>query len=199
MVLRIKTAWHESKRVHKGKRNRSRPKTLQDRASVIAFNIWKVSQHIYTRMHRDNFKFKTEEQGMGTIIELLAFLLQVVDRMVYGQVPEEERGPFMNSVAQNLARTLQTSREELLGPGDYATPFIEVLNARGVEYAGCSYENGEPGYSFKRVAAEHIATLLTDVGTPENKWVLEQVLDIEIPEALAMIKKLVASALGIKV
>jgi len=49
------------------------------------------------------------------------------------------------------------------------------------------------------VAAEHIATLLTDTGTPENKWVLEQVLDIEIPEALAMIKKLVASALGIKV
>ncbi len=199
MALRIKTKWHESKRVHKGKRNQSRQKTLLDRAGVIAFNIWKVSQYHYNNLRGEGFRYATEEQGMGTLLEFLAFMLQVVDRMVYEQVPEAERPLFINEVASNLARNLQTNREELLGPGDYASPFIELLNTRAQEYSHCSYTDGEPGYGFKMVLAQHISELLSKDGDLDNKWAHEHVLEIEIPEALKTLKGIIAGALGIKV
>jgi len=199
MALRIKTKWHESKRVHKGKHNRSRPKTLKDRAGVIAFNIWKVAQLHYNNLRGEGFRYATEEQGMGTLLEFLAFLLQVVDRMIYGQVPEEERPEFINEVARNLIRNLQINREEVLGPGDYSSPFIALLNERSEEYAVCKFEDGEPGYGFKMVLAQHIEELLSKDKDLSNKWALEHVLEIEIPEALKVLKGIVASALGIKV
>lgn len=198
MVQRIKTKWHQSKRVHKGKRNRSQKKTLNDRASVIAFNIWKVSQHHYNNLREEGFRYAAEEQGMGTLLEFLAFLLQVVDRMIYGQVPEEERPGFINEVARNLSRNLQANREDLLGPGDYSTPFIALLNERSEEYANCTFENGEPGYGFKMVLAQHISELLSKHGDLSNKWALEHVLEIEIPEALKDLKSIITGALGIK-
>lgn len=199
MALRIKTKWHESKRVHKGKRNRSQKKTLNDRAGVIAFNVWKVSQHHYNNLRGEGFRYATEEQGMGTLLEFLAFLLQVVDRMVYGQVPEEERPGFINEVASNLIRNLQANREDLLGPGEYTKPFIELLNKRSEEYASCTYENGEPGYGFKMVLANHIEDLLSKDNDANNKWALEHVLEIEIPDAIKVLKGIIASTLGIKV
>lgn len=199
MALRIKTKWHESKRVHKGKRNRSHKKTLNDRAGVIAFNVWKVAQLHYNNLRGEGFRYATEEQGMGTLLEFLAFLLQVVDRMIYGQVPEEERPGFINEVARNLARNLQANREDLLGPGDHAAPFIALLNERSEEYASCTFADGEPGYGFKMVLASHIEELLSKDKDMNNKWALEHVLEIEIPEAIKVLKGIVANALGIKV
>ena len=196
MALRIKATWHESKRVHKGRRNRSREKTIEDRASVVAFNIWKVAQHVYRHMDEEKFKFTTENQIVGTLTEWIAFLLAVVDRMVYGQLSEEDRATLINTAAGHLARNMNENIADMAaGPGDYSGPFIDSLNRRLPEYAECSYENGEPGYAFKRLLGEKIGDTLAE---SDNKWVEEYVVDIEIPEALKMIKRLVSANLGIR-
>jgi len=196
MALRIKAKWHESKRVYKGRRNRSREKTIEDRAGVVAFNIWKVAQHVYRHMDEEKFKFTTENQIIGTLTEWIAFLLAVIDRMVYGQLSEEDRAKLINTAAGHLARNMNENIADMAaGPGDYSGPFIHALNRRLPEYAECSYDNGEPGYAFKRLLGEKIGDVLAE---SDNKWVEEYVVDIEIPEAVKMIKGLVSANLGIK-
>lgn len=196
MAIRLKTKWHESKRVHRGRRNRSRTKTLEDRAGVVGFNIWKVAQQVLRNMmEEEQFSFPHDRQVLEVMTELMAFLLQVVDRQVYGQIPEAQRGPFIVAIARHLANTYQTNALDMLGDGDYAGPFIETLNARAQEYAECAYGEDGPGYNFKRVLADHIATVMS---AADNKWVLEWVMEIEAPEAVKQVRRLVGSALGIR-
>ena len=197
MAIRLKTRWHESKRVRKGKRNVSTVKTIEDRASVVGFNIWKVVQQtLRNMMEEEEFSFKDDRQTFVLITEMLAFLVNIVDRMVYGQISEEDRGKLINTVAQHLGNTLHTNMMDTFGEGEYVQPFYELLNNRFGEYAECSYENGGPGFNFKRVAAAHIAEVMQQA---DNKWVLEWVMDIEIPKAVPMVQKLVAQSLGVKV
>ena len=147
-------------------------------------------------MDEEKFKFQTENQIIKSLTEFIAFLLAVVDRMVYGQISEEDRAILINQAAVHLARNMNENIAEMAaGPGDYSKPFIDALNQRLPEYAECSYENGEPGYAFKRLLGQKLAEALADA---DNKWVEEYVVEIEIPEMLSNIKKLISANLGIR-
>lgn len=196
MAIRMSTRWHQTKRVRKGKANRTREKTVEDRAGVVGFNIWKVAQQtVRHMMEEERFNFATDKQVVGVIIELLAFLLQVVDRMVYGQVSEQDRAKLINAAAKHLAETVANNQLDIFGEGDYITPFIDTLNARAKQYAECASDENGPGHAFRRTVADHIADIMAEA---DNKWVLEWVMDIEVPEALTLVKRLVSSAIGIK-
>ena len=196
MAIRLKTNWHHTKRSRKGRTNKERKKTIEDRAGVVGFNIWKVAQQtLRNMMEEEEFNFKSDQQTIGLIVEMVAFLITIVDRMVYGQLSEEDRAKLINATAKHLAQSVAENQFDLFGEGDYVQPFFNTLNERFGEYATCSYENGEPGHSFKRTVADHIADIMAE---GDNKWVLEWVMDIEIPKAVPMIKKLVSSGLGVK-
>lgn len=196
MAIRLKTTWHQSKRIRKGKANRTVPKTMEDRASVVGFNVWKVVQQVIRNMmEEEEFRFANDRQTMGTVIELTAFLLQVIDRMVYDQISDEDRAKLINATAIHLAETVENNQTDIFGPGDYTKTFIQTLNDRASEYAECAYDESGPGHNFKRVLASHIAEILE---RPDNKWVLEWVMDIEAPKAVDHVRNLVGSALGVK-
>lgn len=196
MAIRLKTTWHQTKRVRGGRANRTRAKTVEDRASVVGFNIWKVAQQtIRHMMEEEEFNFARDEQVIGVVIELIAFLLQVVDRMVYGQLSEEDRAKLINATAKHLAETVANNQQDMFGEGDYITSFIETINARAQEYAQCTTDKNGPGHAFCRTVADHIADIMAEAN---NKWVLEWVMDIEVPEAVKLVKRLVGSAMGIK-
>lgn len=195
MAVRLKANWHQTKRVRKGRANEARKKTIEDRAGVVGFNIWKVArQTLSNMMEEEEFNFKSDEQTFGLMIEMVAFFIAIVDRMVYGQISEEDRGKLITGAAKHLAQTIAENQFDVFGEGDYVQPFFTTLNARFGEYATCSYENGEPGHNFKRVVASHVADVM-EAG--DNKWVLEWVMDIEVPKAVPLVKKLVAGALGV--
>ncbi|MDH5648072.1 MAG: hypothetical protein OEY67_00335 [Gammaproteobacteria bacterium] len=196
MALRLRTTWHQTKRVRRGKANITREKTVEDRAGVIGFNIWKVAQQVIRHMmEEEHFSFASDKQLFGVLTELIAFLIQVVDRMVYGQVTEEDRAKLINAAALHLAKTMENNQTDVFGEGDYIKPFIDIINQRAQEYAQCSHDAQGPGYAFCRTVADHVADIMAEA---DNKWVLEWVMDIEVPEALKQVKRLVASAMGIK-
>lgn len=195
MAIRLKTNWHHTSRKRKGRANRERKKTIEDRAGVVGFNIWKVAQQtLRNMMEEEEFNFKTDEQTFGMMTEMIAFLLAIVDRMVYGKISEEDRGKLISGAASHLAQSVAENQADIFGEDDYVQPFFQTLNERFAEYASCSYENGEPGHSFKRVVASHVADTL---GVGDNKWVLEWVMDIEVPKAVPMVKKVASSCLGV--
>ncbi len=185
MALRMRTKWHT-----RG------PKSIEDRAGVVGFNIWKIANETWKHMEKEGFRLGADRQLTALITEMVAFQMQVTDRLVYGQLPEDERVRFMNALGQHLARTFQSNALDMFGPGDHTGPFIATLNARLADYTEFEFESYSPSYAMLRYLGEKMAEAMA--GT-DSKWVIEQVIDIEAPEALPRLKKLVHETLGIKV
>lgn len=186
MALRMKTRFR-----------RGGKKTPAERASVVAFNFWKLAQEMYRRMHKEDFKFGNSEQVSAALItEALAFMVQVADRLVYGRIPEDERQQFVTALGIKLAETMQMNLSELHGAHDYQTPFIRTLNERFGDYAEFDFSGGQPGYGFVRYFAEKVSNAFA---VTDNKWIIEQVIEIEAPELLQHARKLVHEVMGVPI
>ncbi len=185
MAIRMRTKWHT-----RG------PKSIEDRAGVVGFNIWKISNEAWKHMEKEGFQVGGDRQLAALIIELIAFLMQTADRLVYGQLPEDERRRFMNALGQHLAKTVQSNMIDMFGPGDYTGEFIATLNTRLADYSEFDFADYQPSYAMLRYLGDRMAA--TMAGT-DSKWVLEQVVDIEAPDAVARLRKLMHEALGIRI
>ena len=185
-AMLIKTRW----------RNKKGPRTLADRASVIGANLWKIALAIYKHLEKDGFKFGSDRQVTTILTELIAFLLQMTDRLVHDQISDTDRATLINSVADHLTKTMENNQLDLFGAGDYKTPFVAALNARNRDYAEFEYTEKGPGYACLRYLGEKVSDAMA---TSDNKWVIEQMVDVEVPEMVRLTKKLVGEVMGFKV
>lgn len=170
-------------------------KTIEQRASVVASNIWKVAQEAARHMEIEGYALGGDRQVTAVLAEFIAFQIQIADRLVYGKLAEDERARFVNELGRNLARLMDSNMTEFIGPGDYAGPFIATLNTRLVDYAEFEFTDEGPSYAALRYLGDKVAEAMA--GT-DSKWVLEQVMDIEAPQAVKHLKRVVGQVLGIK-
>lgn len=177
-VALIKTRW----------RKKGAPRTLADRAGVIGANVWKIALEIFRHMEKEEFRFGSDRLVTDVMAEFIAFLVQLADRAVYGRLSDADRATLIGETARHLAATMENNQRDLLGPGDYRKPFIDLLNTRFEEYAGFEYPGGEPGFPCVRFFAAKVSDAMA---ASDNKWVIEQVMDIEAPEMVRLIKKLI--------
>ena len=185
MAIRLKTKFRK-----KG------PKTLEDRASVVATNIWRIAQETARHMEKEGYPMGGDRQVAAVLTEFIAFLIQIADRIVYGQLSEEERGRFINALGKHTARITSVNLAEFVGEGRYAGEFVTTLNARLADYAEMEFNGRDPSYSVLRYLGEKVSSAME---ATDSKWVLEQVVDIEALEAIKLIKKVVGEILGVKV
>lgn len=195
MAVRLKTRWHRSSRSERNREGSRRSKSLEDLAGAVAFNVWKLAKEGFTRMEKEGFKFAEDRQAIDVIGEFSIFMLHIVDRMLYGKVSEEERGPLINAIAMQLAKTMEDNQLDLLGPGEYLAGFVDKLNDRLSNYAECGFDADGPGYDFKRYLGQKVAEVMA---ASDDKWVVEQVMDIEAPDLAERIWPMVRDTLGVK-
>lgn len=176
-VALVKTRWRK-----KGAR------TLAERAGVIGANLWKLSLEIFKHMEKEGFRFGSDRMVTDVLTEFIAFVVQLVDRAAYGRLGEAERATLIAEVAGHLAATMENNQRDLLGPGEYRKPFIDALNARFGEYAEFECPGGEPSYACLRYFATRVSDAMAG---SDNKWVVEQMMDIEAPEMAGLVRKLV--------
>jgi hypothetical protein len=176
-IALVKTRWRK-----KGAR------TLAERAGVIGANVWKIALEIFKHMEKEGFRFGSDRLVTDVLAEFIAFLVQLVDRTVYGKLSESDRATLIGEVAKHLAATMENNQLDLFGPGDYRKPFIDLLNARFADYAGFAYAGGEPGSPCVLFFATQVSDAMA---RSDNKWVVEQMMDIEAPEMVRLVKKLV--------
>ena len=174
----IKTRW----------RNKKAPRTPEERAGVIGANIWKISIEIFKHLEKDGFRFGSDRQVTAIVTEFIAFLVQLTDRTAHGRCDDAERAVLINAVAAHLATTMDNNQLDLLGPGNYRAPFIQTLNERFEDYATFEYIGRDPGYACLRYFGNKVADAMA---SSDNKWVLEQMMEMEAPEMVRLIKKLV--------
>ena len=164
------------------------PRSLAERAGVIGANVWKLALEFFRHLEKDGFRFGSDRLVTNVLTEFIAFLVQLVDRAVYGRVSEADRAALVAEVVRHLAATMENNQLDLFGPGEYRKPFVDAMNARFGEYAEFEYRDGEPGYACLRYFASRVSDAMAE---GDNRWVIEQMMDVEAPEMVRLAKKLV--------
>jgi len=165
VAIRIKSHWQDE----------ARERSLPEVASALAYIAWRVALDKAINLHCERFVYRDDAQRLAVIQEYLAFLIQVADRLSHGMIDDEGRRILVTEFAKKVFAHVQDNSQDLLGPGDYGSPFIALLNVRSGEYADFSFDDEGPSYAMLRHLGFEIQTLMG--GGQENRWVIDQVMD----------------------
>ena len=178
--MRLKTHWFKP----------GNPKSPEQIASAMAFITWRVALQMLKRMRVARFDIDAGEPYFGFMREVLVFLLAVEDRMAHARLGAEARVPFVTALVLRVADTLQDNEADLLGTPtgeNWRDRFIDQFNVLSDHYAEFGWDAVEgPDFAFVR----YLGSRLEAVVPPKDRtWVIDQVMAIEVPEALQMIQR----------
>ncbi len=180
MAIRIRSRFHEG--------GRERP--MPELASVIAMLAWKLSQDAIKNMRKAQFDIDIGRRYFDFVCEYLAFMLHAADRIAYGKLDADKRVEFTTALALRLAEVVEDNRDMLIAdsePGASRRHFIDLANASGADYAEFGYDEAEgPDFGFRRCFGSR---LLDVVPEKDRAWVVDQVMEIEVPEAVQALKR----------
>lgn len=174
--MRVKSKWNV----------KGRERSMAEIGSAAAFILWRIAQQGLLNLENEGFQTDTRAQRLDVMSEFVAFLVHLADRLKAGELELEERTEFITSLARHLADNMQENRTEAQGKGDYRKALINLLNERAADYAEFSMADGEPGYAMRRYFGENVRAVM---GEKDNQWITDQVMDVEVPEALPPLKK----------
>ena len=176
-IRRIKSKWGDSKRV----------RSPAEIAGAVGMIVWRVATIHVDEIEEAGFVLRDANQRFAILAEFLIYLVQVADRESYAQYDDQQRAEFVTALALHVAATLADNQQELLGPGDYQRVFVERLNAEIPDYADLNYGEDGPGYRFTRYFGDKVLALVGE--EKANKWVIDQVMEIEAPAATDTLRK----------
>lgn len=186
MKIRVKNKWND-----KGKE-----RTPEETGSVLGFNLWKVASANVMHLENEGFQTDTHFQRLDVIAEFTAFFVHVVDRVISSKgYSAEDRQALITALALNLAKTMHDNRRDVSDDkdSDFRGEYINLLNERMSEYSTFSFDEGnQPGFQVRRAVGEHVRQVM---GEKDNKWIPDQVIDIEIPDAMKAFKRVTRGVL----
>lgn len=194
VVRRIKDRWHNSTPDDPTRAVLSE-KTLDDQASALSFIIWRQALNGAINLHAEDFRYDDDHQRIGVISELLAFQIQLVDRLSHAFLKDESRGSLLNSLCLRVAEHVQENLTDIAGPGQYQQPFIALLNHRFEEYAQFGFNGKKPGYEMLRYLGRQVLDIMGEDQT--NRWIMDQVIDIDAPALAEQIERSVTRLFGL--
>lgn len=166
-----------------------------EHASAMAFIVWRVSRQMLERMRRAGFDIDAGPAWFAFMREVLAFLVQVTDRIAYGRMDADARAAFTTALARRVAAILEENEQDLLGPPppgepSHADRFIDLVNELSGHYAEFGADptatSFVPDFGFMRYLGARLAPVVPPKDRP---WVLDQVIGIEAPEAVAIVQR----------
>ena len=188
MAIRIKSEWFRN----------GAAKTPQQTASAMAFITWRVAQNMLKQMRTAHFDIEVGPQYFAFTREVLVFLTQVQDRMAFARMGAEGRAEFITALVRRVAEILQENEDTLLGAPAAGQPshfdqFIDLFNELSDHYAefGCAAD--EPDFGFVRYLGHRIEALMLP---KDQRWVVDQVMAIEVPQAVQMIQRAMQGVLS---
>lgn len=188
-IPRLKTQWFR----HGDSRG------AEQQAGAAAFIVWRIARHALDRTRHAGFGVELGASYFRFLREMLAFLAAIADRMAHARMDAPARAAFTGAMVRNLARILQESEDEWLGPAAPGQPahgdtFIDLVNELFTHYAEFGADSGEgaepggftPDFAFVRYLGHRLEAT---VAPQERRWVQDQVISAEAPDAAAMLQK----------
>ena len=174
-------------------------KSAAQQASAMAFIAWRVARHALDRIRRAGFDVEVGPPYFAFLREMLVFLVAVADRIAYARLDGAQRVEFTSALVHHLARILQDNEDDLLGPAPAGSPsngdgFIDFLNEVTGHYAEFGADSAsadgdagfQPDFAFLRYLGRRLEPALPE---KDRRWVLDQVMAIEAPQALEMVQR----------
>ena len=130
------------------------------------------------------------------VCEFMIFMAMAADRIAYMKLDAERRAEFTAALGKRLAEIVEDNNHMLLGeaqPGECQQHFVDLFNRRGADYAEFDYGADGPDFGFKRYFA---ACLREGLPEKDRLWVVDQVMEIEVPDALKALDKTLAGLFG---
>lgn len=186
MALRIKSRWPERRR------SAVSDEVLAENGTALAFISWRLALEYARNIHGEGFDYASDRERVGVITEYVAFFIQCADRLAHARLADEERAVFIRALATGLVEQVQDNLTDLAGPADYRNPFIALLNQRGADYSGLGFDQA-PGYDFLRYFGQTILGLMGETQT--NRWVIDQIMDIDGPGSFEKFRGALANLL----
>lgn len=196
-AMRIKSHWFKA----------GEPKSAEQHASAMAFIVWRVAHNMLKRMRGAHYDIDAGVPYFAFMREVLAFLIAVVDRTAYAKMDADSRYQFTTALVRHCADTLAGNETDLLGPradgAPYQDSFIDLVNELSTHYAefdadpaGASTEEAfMPGFGFVRYLGSRLEPTLPP---HDRRWVLDQVMAIEAPEAVDIVRSAILDLLSPK-
>jgi hypothetical protein len=178
---RVKTVWF--------KKEGERP--IEEIATALATTIWRMADRAIDNLSKADYDIITPERGFKIIGELTAFAVHYVDRLVFERMSDKKRGDLISAVGVRLAETMEDNildfTEGVKDPDyDYEQGYIDMLNARMVEYAHYDFPDDRPSFQAMRYLSLQIRE---GMEARDQTWIQDQIMDIEMPEILGTVKK----------
>jgi hypothetical protein len=174
-------------------------KSAEQQASAMAFIVWRVARHTLDRMRRAGFDVEVGRPYFAFLREVLVFLVAVADRIAHARLDAAQRLAFTSALVHHLARILQDNEDDLLGPAgpgesSHADTFIDLVNDVTGHYAEFGADPSlpagdagfHPDFAFIRYLGRRLEPTLPE---KDRRWVLDQVMAVEAPEAVAMAQR----------
>jgi hypothetical protein len=185
--LRIKSHWFKA----------GEPKSAEQNASAMAFIVWRVAHNMLKRMRGAQFDIDAGARYFAFMREVLVFLIAVVDRTAYRKMDAHTRSGFTTALVLHSADTLAGNETDLLGPcadgGRYQDSFIDLVNEVSGHYAEFGADVApadgddafQPDFGFMRYLGSRLEPTLP---AKDRHWVIDQVIAIEAPEAVDIVR-----------
>jgi hypothetical protein len=171
----------------------------EQQASAAAFIVWRIARHALDRTRHAGFEVELGAPYFRFLREVLAFLVAVADRIAHARLPAEARAAFTGTMVRHLARILQDSEDDLVGPAPAGAPshgdrFIDLVNELATHYAEFGADTMlpadpggfEPDFAFLRYLGHRLEAT---VPPRDRRWIQDQVIAVEAPEALEMLQR----------
>lgn len=176
-MARLHTAWNQQRKA----------RSCRQVGSALAVNIWKLSAECLLNLENEGFETVSSQQRLDVVCEFSAYLLHLLDRLVYRRLSDNERAELIAETARKIAELIDGNRAELGASAEQHEQTAAVINARGSDYAECSFElETGPSFTLMRLLGEAVRSAM---GAKDNKWIPDYVIDSEAPRAYASLKK----------
>lgn len=179
--IRIKTNWFKKD---------GQPKDPAETASVLAMVLWRMADRFTINLSKADYDIITPQRGFVLMAEFLAFEVQYADRLAYNRIDDAARTAFIQALARRLSEMMEENILEIAPNNDeaydYKAGFIDLLNRRLVDYATFDLVDEKPSFATLRYLGNCIREVLEKRDQP---WIIDQIMEIESPEAVETIKK----------
>jgi hypothetical protein len=165
---------------------------MTELASVIAMLAWKLAIDSIKRMREAEYDIDLGSAYFDFVCEFMVFLALAADRIAHRELSLEQRMEFTTALAQRMAAAIDDNRDMLLydvAPGKCQQHFLDLFNRRGDEYADHGYTEEGPDFGFRRCFAACLKEVLPE---KDRLWAVDQVMEIESPEAIKALEKTLA-------
>lgn len=176
-TLRVKSQWFKPER----------PKSPAEIAGAMAFITWRLALHMLKRMREAGFDIDAGPPYFAFVREVLVFLLAGTDRLACARLAPEARAGFLSALVLRSAEILRDNEADLLGSADDGGRFVDLFNELVGHYAEFGWSEDEgPDFGFARYVGSRLEAVLP---AKDRRWVGDQVIAIEAPEASATIRR----------